>query len=655
MFNGFYLHGEGQVGAFHPVHLLLYGLLPLPAAFNLEIILAYVFAFAGMWLFLARLNLQPASRALGAMAFTFSGYLLLHLGHVNAVEVSAHIPWLLLALDTTLSSAPRRRYRGAAGLSLLIGSQLLLGYPQYVLLSAMACACFVVTRLREGARLRHLWPAVSAAVAGLMIGGIQLLPTADLLTESTRAAVTREFQLSFSLHPLNLMQLWSPYLFPERVVAPRGEYFVHEFGVYNGAFATLAIVWALTRRHHSSLKSARLFAGLLCIVGVVLALGSYGVVYEHFVRPVLGVFRAPTRHLLLVHVGLAILVAVLFEDLITSRRAGTSSTPVSRWLWLPLCLSVLTAIVVLTWRPLSIASAGGVGTLVRVLGSAVVFVVATVVLQRAWQRDAALVVLPALLAIDLGLWGYSYVFQPGPVTPARLQARADGLTELATGRTAVHDETDISINYWMLRDARVFRPYVGMSPRLALSSTSELTLRVAGVEWMRTRGEWRRVADPMPRARLVADARASDDPAVEIERIDVTRTALTDRRIASPLVDPKNAAIAIVADGDGRIELDVESSGDALLVLTESYHSGWKATTAGRTLETLRVYGDFLGVLLPPGRYRLGLEFDPSSFRYGKYATFAGLSIAGLWVVVAYRVDRRSEDRRLQRSSTIGV
>src|SRR6185503_20146396 len=32
-FTGFYVVGEGQVGAYHPLHRLLYGLLPLQPAF----------------------------------------------------------------------------------------------------------------------------------------------------------------------------------------------------------------------------------------------------------------------------------------------------------------------------------------------------------------------------------------------------------------------------------------------------------------------------------------------------------------------------------------------------------------------------------------------------------------------------------------------
>src|SRR5947208_1623303 len=36
--GGYYLHGEGQAGLYHPVHLLLYWLLPFVMAFNIELL-----------------------------------------------------------------------------------------------------------------------------------------------------------------------------------------------------------------------------------------------------------------------------------------------------------------------------------------------------------------------------------------------------------------------------------------------------------------------------------------------------------------------------------------------------------------------------------------------------------------------------------------
>src|SRR5262245_44999836 len=47
LFGGFYVTGEGQLGAYHPLHLALYWTLPLWLAFDLELLLTYPLVFAG--------------------------------------------------------------------------------------------------------------------------------------------------------------------------------------------------------------------------------------------------------------------------------------------------------------------------------------------------------------------------------------------------------------------------------------------------------------------------------------------------------------------------------------------------------------------------------------------------------------------------------
>ena len=127
LFGGFYIHGEGQIGAFHPLHLLLYWDAAADGAFNLELILSYVFAFAGMWAFLRHTGFAPSSSVVGAIGFAFSGFSVLHLPHMNAIAVVAHVPWLLLAIDLATSESSRTRVKGLVAISLLFGSQGLLG------------------------------------------------------------------------------------------------------------------------------------------------------------------------------------------------------------------------------------------------------------------------------------------------------------------------------------------------------------------------------------------------------------------------------------------------------------------------------------------------------------------------------------------------
>ena len=144
LYSGFYLTGEGQAGTYHPLHWLLYRFLPLPAAFAWEVLLAYPLMAAGMWLFLRRRLGRSDAALFGGLLFATCSFNLLHVVHPNAVAVVAHIPWLLWAIDVVLTDSRRRRVVLATTLiALLTGSQLLLGYPQYVWFSLLAEASYV--------------------------------------------------------------------------------------------------------------------------------------------------------------------------------------------------------------------------------------------------------------------------------------------------------------------------------------------------------------------------------------------------------------------------------------------------------------------------------------------------------------------------------
>ena len=136
LFGGFYVTGEGQLGGYHPLHGLLYRWLPLGAAFDLELLASYPLLFGGMFLFLRRWLQRSDAALFGSLAFTFCGFNLLHFVHPNAVAIVAHLPWMLLAIELSLTepTGPRRAV-AELGLGLLVASQLLLGYPQYVWLT----------------------------------------------------------------------------------------------------------------------------------------------------------------------------------------------------------------------------------------------------------------------------------------------------------------------------------------------------------------------------------------------------------------------------------------------------------------------------------------------------------------------------------------
>jgi hypothetical protein len=184
--------------------------------------------------------------------------------------------------------------------------------------------------------------------------------------------------------------------------------------------------------------------------------------------------------------------------------------------------------------------------------------------------------------------------------------------------------------------------YAALEPQRMLPSTTLPALRVAGVRWVRRNertenisglipvdDQWLTVPDPLPRARLVAHAVVSTDPANDVQNIPVETTAIVPELVElSPGVPGR---VTLTTDKPGRIELVTTADSRQLLVIAESYHPGWQATIDGVPASVVRANGDYIGCVLDPGERHVRLTFRPRSLYVGRW-----LSVLGVIVAVAY-------------------
>ena len=645
MYSGIYALGEWQAGMMHPFHVVLFKYLPLSAAVNIEIAIGYVAALAGARVLLRRLGLSRESAWFGAMVFAFCGFNLLRFIHLNVIEIIGHLPWILLAIHVLFTSeSGRARAWAFAGTALLLGSQLLLGYPQYVWFTLLAAGYLSLCLLIAGAPWRRLGLVAGALAGGVLIGALQVLPTLDLLSTSQRSDPSLDFRLTFSLNPLNLVQLFSPYAFERRIYAHPFTFQVHESSVYNGAFCTIALVWLALR--YRQLKRRRLAIALVVMAGISLlfALGRYGGVYFLIAQlPGVSSFRAPGRHVLLFHLALSGIAALVFEDMVDMVRARAKLP--RRTLWLlaaPAALSVaITAVAAIltdsSW-------ARGLNLQFSELSRAapwsglVLLTTALVVLAGSAVR-ASIPLLVVVVALDLGLWGYLFMYDTPLKTIDEIAATAQVPHQAQAGELYQPLKGGNLENLGVVRDLRVSTAYVALVPAAVLDPDSHVAQRLSGVTWRLQGSGWIELTERMPRVRLLSHAERSDDIAREIERIDISQTALTTSTLGE-LSGPAGEA-AIVVDRPGRIVVKTVASGRQLLVLTERFRRGWRATEDGRRdCEALPVYGDFLGCVVHSGTHEITFEFVPDSYRIGRALAFGGLAFAVLGAVIIRR--RRS-------------
>ncbi len=604
---GFFLHGAGEAGMAHPLHLLLYRLLPLGAAFNLEIISSYGFLFAGMYLLWRALELPVEAALVGAMLSAFSGFTVYNLMHVNHIATLAHAPWLLLACHGVLTSGRRARWCALA--ALVTGSQILAGNPQYMWLTLIAAVCFCAWQWRRDTGAAPLMLLGAAAILGVMIGAVQLLPSLEFFGDSARAVWSPEQALSFSLSPWNVIQLWAPFFFQHRVYAPGEDLLPHEFIVYNGALCTVALAWIAVRwrdlQHRALAKALLIFAA----IAAVLALGRYGGVYPLIAQlPIMSGFRASSRHIVLVQCAMAGLAAITVADWITITRNHVHIEPRRLWpVFLVIALAIGTVLVGAWLSRTSPQFSTPMRSIPFALSVVIVAVLAALVPRGGWFAISTIVIVSA---VDLSAWGYSYAYSYGPLrsidelqreaqVPPQAE-RGDMIPLVAGGRDYLA----------ILRGLRLINGYTGLYPRTTTDWGRPDVERRAGLQWRGDGDHWQRVEDALPRARMESDG-------------------------------GDTGQARVITEAPGYFEVDTSAPSAQRLIFTERYHRAWRAQVDGTAVMPMAVYGDFLGVPLPEGAHHVVVEFAPASFRRGWQISLFGLLLTAVATSVAAGPTRR--------------
>ena len=603
IFAGFYLHGEGQVGLFHPFHLMLYRWVPLGPAFNLELISSYAVAFGGTFWFLRRLRFSTAASLFGAMLFAFSGFNLLHHHHMNMVAVVAHMPWMLAASDVLIVDDRRRaRTLAFAAMAVILGSECLLGFPQAVWWSVITLAPFTVFRAGQVRRWRQLLPCTAAVALGVLLGGIQLLPTVDAAAHSMRMDLTSEFALTFSLHPLNLLQVWSPYVFE------RGAYMVgdpalfHEFGIYSGAILPIALIWVWIRRdglgdRRSLIAAVTVFA----TAAFVLALGRYGAVAALLTHvPGLQSLRAPVRYIVLVQFAIAILAAITMDDLlaIADGRTAAPASPMLA-LWVPAALGIATT-VALNSHLLPYGRHTFAGASAAAAGVAIVTTVTLLVYLAGRRVRWTIAALVVATTADLGAWGIRFIYaEPARTIPALTGAVPPAPVDVADSYAVAPADGPYRSDLLVMRGYRLTSGYVALFPETQHPLDSAIALRLSGTRWFfRPGGVRHPVGGSAQRVRLLDEQG-----------------------------HPSSGTARLAVDRPGHLVAHVDAPGRRILAFTERFHDGWSATMDGVPLQMVRVEGDFLGCVVHGGRRRVDLRFMPQSFVYGSIVSVIGAAL----------------------------
>ncbi len=652
IYCGYFLHGEGQVGMYHPLHLVLYRFLPFAEAFNIELFMSYPLILIGTYLFLRRWRLRKDSALFGALIFTLSGFNLLHLIHMQAVAIVAHLPWLLLAIDIYVRESGRRRATAGLLVAALTASQLLLGHPQIFWFSSFVEFLYVILLGPLKVGLRTLVGLAAFKFAGILAGGIQLAATFEAFLGCERHAAAGYRSDQMSLPPANFLQLIGPYLFGERVLPGQPPSNVHEYGIYNGAVSFMLFGWLVAAIGRLR-ANRRLATGaiVLTVLGFLLALGRYAGLYTIVSKlPPLSWFRAPCRYILFAHLGMAVAAALAYDRM---RNREAPSQRGRGGILFFLAFPVIALSVALFVKLSVFTDTASDGGLVLAAGPLLFAVAAAALIAALRGFKPAFALLFVFVAVDQGYYGLSYIYREPPVHLMTLAGTVRVPDYPESMRIEAYPALD---NIATLSGRKLVTGYIGLNPVKALDYTEQTPLRLASAAWRFVKTEEtmpggalmagldvQSIPSAMPRVRLVSDAVVNDDVVAALDEIDIATTAIVTKELG--LAGGPRGKATIMADLPGDITVSVESPSRQLLVVSESFHEGWRATVNGSEAQVLRVYGDFMGCVVEGGAHEVHFIFQAKSLAIGALISIGGVVLSLLMFVVVFFITRGERAR----------
>ena len=696
IFGGFPFLAQPQQNTFYPPNWLNL-IVPVRVGVSLYMVFHVWLAVFGMFLFARIMGGRWLPSILAGLSFAFGGLLAgrLWAGHQPVYAVFIWTPLMLAALAWAVE---RRSLAAAVIAGVPIGLSILAGHIPSFLYVGLTWGAFAIYLFIT--RRQDRWPVVKAASIALVVGfslaAVQLVPFLQFSATSGRVAeADYEFATDYSLPPAHLVTLLVPEFFGEPLRV--GYWSVptfEELTYYAGLVAVLGIVLSL--RRPTRLTRFYLF---LIVIGLWLALGRYGVLYELAYRllPPFRLVRAPGRA--------AFLYLFAASALLAHALSGWRTLPLDerrrklRAFW-PIAIGVLgvalfaalaaTGAVFMSVHPTDTSGRlwhqiGGysLALIVVGIGGALIWAYLTayeettsVASLPSRDRWRSLLVGAALVVLVLAdLWWFSFkMVRTASTDPDPIWTDGRAVVGEADGRVLPWGVPLFSQNGAMQVDWPSVFGYDSLEPaaHIALASSvpdpRSTAYDILGVTYVLAGGPlddytsgdrpltlagqqgaaWvYRRANTLPLARLVYAAEVIPDGAAAIARIhdpgfDPASVAILDAPApcdVGPVPDGERAA-EIIAHDATRWEIRTRSATPSLLVLAENAYPGWEVTIDGQAAESLTAYTSIRAVCVPAGDHTVVWTFIPRLYILGGVVTI----FAVILVVFAAAKQRRSID-----------
>jgi hypothetical protein len=651
-----------------PIGHVLFALLPPAPALDALILVLLMVAAHGAYSLARRFGADLPAAVLAGIAFAGSGYIAAQLKHVSIVSTVVWLPVGLLLIDRALAPAKRHRWTAIAAFGLVFAQQVLSGFPQSAYIAALAYGAFalfrgILTRAQhpEEAVAGPLMGLAGAVVLGAAAGAVLLLPLSALGTISDRAEpLGYEWSTRLAYWVPNVQTFLFPYVHGD--ISDNtyvGLSIFWEDYAYVGALTFLLALYGAWRERRRPIV---VFTFLMTLLAYLFVLGRATPVFHaaYVMVPGMKLFRFPTRFLIVVDLGLAILGAFGLSRLradLASRWPAPSRVPSL----VAIGACVLTALDLFVHQPRQnpmVPAAAWLSPpptvdLVR-SGTAAprtftprhrdmhrrVFEIA-----RGWADVTPYYQLRDVLAPGLGggFWGVPSADCYVGISPRwYVDVWGDHSRELSLMALLASND----YNAGLLRIApnlasvlgaygvtHLLSSYPLAGPRqlpFAGRSDHAYVYRIDGAARVRL----------VPAASVMTDADAARrllDPAFDPSREVLLHDAPAD--VAPRFADAITPAVAgratLVRDDVTEMTVETESGADQFLLLADTFYPGWKAELDGAVVPVYRANLSVRAVAVPKGRHTIRFVYVAPGYSMGLAVSAAALAALLAWLAAA--------------------
>lgn len=670
-FAGTFQAANYQSAVFSPFNIF-YAMFPPSVAWSVVVLLQPLLAGWGMYLLLRALGRSRLARIVGSVAFMFCGFMTTWMAYGTLGHAALWLPWIFAVV---LQYERKPGFLWGACLAFGLALSFLSGHFQISLYVAAATLLFILFRMRWGLLGRKGINALGFVLTGVLISLPQLWLTLDAYTQSVRSS---SFVKGEIIPWSYLVTMIAPDFYGNPVT--RNDWFGHyaEWATYVGVVPwILAMVAIFFRRT----KETVVFM-LIALGGLLLALPTpFSDVLFMLRIPVLST-SAASRIVILVSFSLSVLAAFGFDVI----KETIPTVQRKRYWWFIGGIGGLWIIIwtiLLVFHPLeaekmAVAKRNLIlPSITMITGLVCLFFVTYT--RKAW-RNIGLLLLVIISVLEM----YRYVTKWLPFEPEEYFYPETAVLGYLTKRVGnervfgnIGGEVGVRFNIPLIEgyDA-MYQGRYGEFIRSAGSGKyeqsgrsvvnlekhglyAEQVLQMLGVRYVVHRksdgrspwaypvwlfDHYRQVytddyyevyenTKALPRVYLASDifVRSAKEDILTTVFSPEFNYATTVVLESSPTQTPAtgNGRAQIVSYSPNTVSITSESEVPKVLVLSDVYEKGWKATVNGVPVPVYRANYAFRAVSVPAGKVTVEFMYQPNGVRYG-------LPIAGLVMILLF-------------------